>query len=106
MRAFGTRYAGETATEVVPPSQQIMGPPCGPSARWPALRRLDVVAAQVVEVERPHRLADLALPRLGDVVDVRAQLDDVRLGRVHVADRCLCGRQGLHELPEELDVEV
>ena len=45
--------------------------------------RLDVVLAQVLEVERPQHLGDLAPAGVGDVVGVGAEAQDVGLGLVH-----------------------
>ena len=48
-------------------------------------RRGDAVLAQVLEVERPHQVADLALAGVGHVVEVRAQPQDVVIGLLVLA---------------------
>src|SRR4051812_46015171 len=45
----------------------------------------DAVAAQVLEVERAQQVGDLALARVGDVVDVGLEALDVPVGLVRLA---------------------
>src|SRR3954468_10331771 len=68
--------------------------------------RCHAVLLEVLQVERAQQIGDLALPGVGDVVDVGADLHDVRVGLVELPGRRLGRRQVLHQLPEELDVEV
>ena len=68
--------------------------------------RRDLVLAQVLEVERPQHLGDLALAGVGDVVGVGAEAQDVGLGLVQLARRGLGGREVLHQPVEEAHVEV
>ena len=60
-------------------------------------RRLDRVAAQVVEAERPQRLGDLAAAGVGEVVEMAAQGEDVGLGLLHLAGSDLRGGQDLQQ---------
>ena len=61
---------------------------------------------EVVEIERTQELRHLAAPGLGDVVDVGADALHVELGFVEVAGRGLGRGQHLHQVPEELGVEM
>jgi len=67
---------------------------------------VDVVTAEVVEVERSQLLSDLPAPGIGDIVDVCEQALKVGVGLVELAGTCLGGRQELEEIPEELDVQM
>ena len=62
--------------------------------------------AQVLEVERPQQVGDLALAGVGDVVDVCAQPHHVVLRLVEVAGGGLGGGHQLDQVPEEADVEM
>jgi hypothetical protein len=68
--------------------------------------RLDAVAFEVVEVERPQEFGDLTATRLCDVVDVLAQRLHVSLYLIQLSGAGLSGRQHLHQVPEETDVDV
>jgi len=67
---------------------------------------LDVMLAQVVQVERPHQLGDLAAPRVGDVIKVGGQVQDLVLGLVEVAGRGLGDGQRLDQVVEEPHVQM
>ena len=64
------------------------------------------MAAEVVEIERPQLLGDLAPPGVGQVVEVAAHGEDVELGLLGLAGLDLRGGQDLQQLPEEADVDV
>ena len=67
---------------------------------------MDVVATEVVDVERSQLLGDIPPPGLGDVVDVCEQTLKVGVGLLELAGAGLGGGQELEEVPEELDVQM
>ena len=64
------------------------------------------MAPQVIEVERPQHLGDLAAARVGDIVEMGAEPLHVGLRLAHLSGGGLGGGNPLDQVPEEADVEV
>src|SRR3954447_16248044 len=102
MAASPPRVAVETGIAWGPAVESTATVPSGQSGSI----RGDAVLPEVVEVERAHQLADLALARVAHVVEVGAQPHDVVLGLLVLAGARLGHGQQLDHVVEEARVEV